>query len=191
VIGVGPVRDGLRSSLRLAAALAWLGVIVLAHTSTGAAVRALDPLAGLVASLTQAVLHAIGIAVQRAGTVLFVPGGFAYDINVGCIGLLPAAVLAVAILASPGTWRPKQRGLAVGVPLVLAVNLLRLVHLFYLGTHAPRFFVMAHSLLWEATLVLFTFVTWLGWTRWAARRAGQGGGGGGGGGARLARPLSS
>jgi len=185
------VRDGSRSALRLAAALAWLGVIVLARSRIGGPVRLLDPLAGLVASLTQAVLHAIGIAVQRAGTVLFVPGGFAYDINVGCIGLLPAAVLAVAILSSPGTWGPKQRGLVVGVPLLLALNLLRLVHLFYVGIHAPRYFVLAHSLLWEATMVLFSFVTWFVWTRWAGRRAGQGGGGGGGGGARLARPLSS
>ena len=179
------MRDGLRSALRLAAALAWLGVIVLAQGQSGGPVRLLDPLAGLVASLTRAVLHGIGIAAQRLGTVLYVPGGFAYDITIGCTGLLPAAVLAVAILASPGTRGAKQRGLAVGVPLVLAVNLLRLVHLFYLGIHAPRHFVLAHTLLWEGTMVLFTFATWLVWTRWAARRKV------GAQRVRLARPLSS
>ena len=175
----------MRSALRLATALVWLGVIVLARGWTGAPVRLFDPLAGLVASLTQAVLHGIGIAAERAGTVLFVPGGFAYDITIGCTGLLPAAVLAVAILASPGTWGAKQRGLVVGVPLLLTVNLLRLVHLFYLGIHAPHHFVLAHTLLWEGTMVLFTFVTWLLWTRWVDRREG------GGQRARLARPLSS
>ena len=175
--------------VRLAAALVWLGVIVLARGWSGAPVRLLDPLAGLVASLTQAVLHGIGIAAERAGTVLFVPGGFAYDITIGCTGLLPAAVLAVAILASPATWGAKQRGLVVGVPLLLTVNLLRLVHLFYLGIHAPGHFVLAHTLLWEGTMVLFTFVTWLLWMRWAARQQGQGAQGARG--ARLARPLSS
>lgn len=170
-------------SLRLTAALVWLGVIVLARGWSGAPVRLLDPLAGLVASLTQAVLHGIGIAAERAGTVLFVPGGFAYDITIGCTGLLPAAVLVVAILASPATLGSKQRGLVVGVPLLLTVNLLRLVHLFYLGIHAPHHFVLAHTLLWEGTMVLFTFVTWLLWTRWADRREGQRD--------RLARPLSS
>jgi exosortase/archaeosortase family protein len=179
------VRDDLRSALRLAAALTWLGVIVLARGWSGAPVRLLDPLAGLVASLTQSVLLGIGIAAERAGTVLFVPGGFAYDVTIGCTGLLPAAVLTVAILASPGTWAAKQRGLVVGVPLLLTVNLLRLVHLFYLGIHAPRHFVLAHTLLWEGTMVLFTFVTWLLWTRWADRRkVGDQRG-------RLARPLSS
>ena len=162
----------MRSALRLTAALVWLGVIVLARGWSGAPVRLLDPLAGVVASLTQTVLHGIGIAAERAGTVLFVPGGFAYDITIGCTGLLPAAVLAVAILASPGTLGSKQRGLVVGVPLVLTVNLLRLVHLFYLGIHAPNHFVLAHTLLWEGTMVLFTFVTWLLWTRWADWREG-------------------
>ena len=173
----------MRSALRLAAALVWLGVIVLARGWTGAPVRLLDPLAGLVASVTQGALHAIGIAAERAGTVLFVPGGFAYDITIGCTGLLPAAVLAVAILASPGTWGAKQRGLVVGVPLLLTVNLLRLVHLFYLGIHAPHHFVLAHTLLWEGTMVLCAFVSWLLWTRWADRRESQRD--------RLARPLSS
>ena len=173
----------MRSALRLTAALVWLGVIVLARGWSGAPVRLLEPLAGLVASVTQAVLHGIGIAAERAGTVLFVPGGFAYDITIGCTGLLPAAVLAVAILASPGARGAKRRGLVVGVPLLLTVNLLRLVHLFYLGIHAPRHFVLAHTLLWEGTMVLFTFVTWLLWTRWAAQHEGQR--------ARLARPLSS
>ncbi len=175
----------MRSALRLATGLVWLGVIVLARGWTGVPVRLLDPLAGLVASVTQAVLQAIGIAAERAGTVLFVPGGFAYDVTIGCTGLLPAAVLAVAILASPGTWGAKQRGLVVGVPLLLTVNLLRLVHLFYLGIHAPHHFVLAHTLLWEGTMVLFTLVTWLLWTRWADRREG------GAQRARLARPLSS
>lgn len=175
----------MRSALRLAAALVWLGVIVLARGWSGAPVRLLDPLAGLVASVTQAVLHGIGIAAERAGTVLFVPGGFAYDITIGCTGLLPAAVLAVAILASPGTWGVKRRGLVVGVPLLLTVNLLRLVHLFYLGIHAPGLFVLAHTLLWEGTMVLFTFVTWALWARWADRREV------GAQRTRLARPLSS
>ena len=173
----------MRSALRLAAALVWLGVIVLARGWSGAPVRLLDPLAGLVASVTQGVLQAIGIAAERTGTVLFVPGGFAYDVTIGCTGLLPAAVLTVAILASPGSWGAKRRGLAAGVPLLLTVNLLRLVHLFYLGIHAPGHFVLAHTLLWEGTMVLFTFVTWLLWTRWADRHEGQR--------ARLARPLSS
>lgn len=172
-------------TLRWATALAWLGVIVVARSQAVGPVHLLDVLPGWVAWLTQAGLQGLGIVAQRAGTELYVPGGFAYDISLGCTGLLPAAVLVVAILASPGTRGAKQWGLVVGVPLVLAVNLLRLVHLFYVGVHSPGRFVLAHEFLWEGTLVLFTFATWLVWSAWTARtaRLGQG--------LRLARPPSS
>lgn len=169
-------------ALRWVAALVWLGVIVVARSQAVGPVHLLDILSGWVAWITQAGLQGIGIVAQRTGTELYVPGGFAYDISIGCTGLLPATVLAVAILASPGTRGAKQRGLLVGVPLVLAVNLLRLVHLFYIGVHTPGRFVLAHEFLWEGTLVLFTFATWLVWSAWAAR-VGQR--------VRLARPPSS
>ena len=91
-------------------------------------------------------------------------------------------MLIVAILASPGSWAVKRRGLVLGVPLVLAVNVLRLVHLFWIGIHRLDVFDLAHSLLWEATIVVFTFMVWLQWTRWAAGRDH---------GARFASPLKS
>lgn len=158
----------MRSTLRTGAAVAWLVVIVLARALQDRPVRILDAVAGLVASLTQAGLNVLGVAARRMGTVLYVPGGFSYDLTIGCTGLLPAAVLTVAIMATPGSRATKRRGLAVGLPLVLTINLLRLVHLFWIGAHTPRYFPLAHTVLWEATLVLWTFAIWLVWTRWAA-----------------------
>lgn len=173
----------MRCVVRLGSALAWLGVIVLARIWQSP-VRVLDSVAGLVASLTEGLLRAVGIAALRDGTVLYVPGGFRYDITIGCTGLLPAAVLIVAILASPGSPWAKRRGLILGVPIVLAVNLMRLVSLFWIGNYRPGDFEVAHTWIWEATLVQCTFVVWLVWSRWAA-------GEGQGGGVRLASPPSS
>ena len=90
-------------ALRWTAAIVWLGVIIVARSQAVGPVHVLDVLAGWVAWLTQAGLHGIGIVAQRAGSVVYLPGGFAYDISIGCTGLLPAAILTVAILASPGT----------------------------------------------------------------------------------------
>jgi exosortase/archaeosortase family protein len=165
---VGGGLGGLRPAVRMAAALVWLFVIVAARWQPAAPVRVLGSFSAFVASVVQSLLGLSGIEASRAGTLLFVPGGFAYRIAIGCTGLLPAAVLTVAILASPGTGSAKRRGVLVGVPLVLAVNLLRMVHLFYLGVYSPRFFVLAHTVLWEAAIVLVVFATWLVWVRWAA-----------------------
>ena len=171
----------MRSVVRLGSALAWLGVIVLARIWQSP-VRMLDAVAGLVALLTEGLLRVAGIAAQRADTVLYLPGGFSYDITIGCTGLLPAAVLTVAILASSGSLGAKRRGLILGVPIVLAVNLLRLMSLFWIGSYRPGAFAVAHTWIWEATLVQCTFVVWLMWSRWAA---------GEGQGVRLASPPSS
>lgn len=155
--------------LRLAALCGWLAVIALARAGVEAPERLLVPVGQLSASFVQAVMGWIGVAAQRDGALLFVPGRFAYEVDIGCTGLLPAAVLIIAILATPAGGAARRRGLVVGVPLVLAVNLLRLSHLFYLGVNAPRAFAVAHSVVWEGVMVVTTFATWLLWARWAAR----------------------
>ena len=155
--------------IRLTAALGWLLVIALAMSGAAAPPppRALAPLTEVVASLVQAMLLPFGIEATRVGAALSVPGVFGYEITAGCTGLVASAVLTASIVASPGTVAAKVWGLLLGVPLVLAVNLLRLAHLFYLGIHAPWRFALAHSIWWEGAVVLVTFTTWLAWTRWS------------------------
>ena len=132
--------------------------------------RALEPLAEPVAFLVQAMVQLLGIDAARAGGILYVSGGFGYEITAGCTGLVAGTALSIAIVASPGTrgGAAKAWGVLLGVPLVLAVNLVRLAHLFYIGVHAPQRFALAHSVLWEGAVVLITFTTWLAWMRWSA-----------------------
>lgn len=162
------MRAPTRRVLLLAAPLAWLATIVVARAGAAGPGRVLAPVADLLASLVQALVARAGIEALRQGAVLYVPGAFAYEIGIGCTGLLPAAVVAVAIVASPGTAAAKQWGLAVAVPLVLLANLLRLAHLFSLGATSPRLFEQAHVVWWEAALVGIAFAIWLLWARVAA-----------------------
>jgi exosortase/archaeosortase family protein len=158
---------GWRCAALLGAPLGWLAVIVLARAGVAAPARLLTPVAESVAALVQALLGWGGLHPLRAGAWLYLPGAFGYEVGIGCTGLLPAMVLVIAILAAPAGLAEKGRGLAVGVPIVLAVNLLRLAHLFYLGVYAPRLFGPAHEVVWEAGIVLATFATWAFWFRWA------------------------
>lgn len=169
-------RERLGWAAGLAAALVWLGVIGLARAGVPAPARLLSPVTALLAALVQALVGWTGIDALRHGALLYVPGEFAYEIVAGCTGLLPAGVLAVAILTAPANGRARRAGLLAGVPLLLAVNVVRLAHLFYLGVRAPRHFALAHGLVWEAAMIAAVVAIWLGWSRWAARR-GWGGGG--------------
>lgn len=167
---MGAGRARLRWAALLAAPCAWLVIIALARAGVRAPERLLAPVAELSAFAVQSLLGWTGVDVHRVGAFVFVPGRFAYEVAIGCTGLLPAGVLLAAVLASPGSAAAKWRGAVVGVPLVLGVNLLRLAHLFFLGVHTPWLFALAHTVLWEGAMVLVTFATWFVWTRWAARQ---------------------
>lgn len=130
----------------------------------------LAPLTTLTAKTTLVLLHWSGMEAVRVATLIYHPDGFAYEIYYRCTGFLPVAFFTAAILASPGTLRSKCVGLAVGVPILAALNLTRLVHLFYVGVHNPAAFDAAHAVLWEVLLILAILGLWWGWTRWSDLR---------------------
>ncbi len=148
------------------ALIVFAGGAVLAYRET-----VLGPLLGglteWTAGATFAALGRLGVDAARDATVLYQPGGFAYEIYYRCTGFLPAAFLAAIILASPGGWRRKLIGLAVAVPLILALNLVRLVHLFAVGVARPELFDLAHRVLWEGVMMVAVVGLWQAWDRLA------------------------
>jgi exosortase/archaeosortase family protein len=119
--------------------------------------------------MTLAVLHGLGIEAARMVFQIHHPAGFAYEIYYRCTGILPVAILAICIVVFPASWRNKCIGLALGIPFLVALNLMRLVHLFYLGVHAPAAFDLAHRVIWEAVIVSATVLIWWLWSKWAMR----------------------
>ena len=127
----------------------------------------LVPLVLLTAEVTHGLLEFAGIAAARDGPVLAAPGGFAYEIYYRCTGFLPVLCLTVGVLAYPAPIRRKLTGLALGIPLLLAFNFIRLVHLFYIGVTRSELFEFAHTYLWEAGTVLSVALAWLGYVTWS------------------------
>ncbi len=167
----GPSLD--RHSRRLLLALAaFLGLVLLVFRDEVVG-PAMQPLQAGAAAVVGALLGSAGLPVARESAALFHPGGFAYQVSRGCLGLVPAGFLAVGILAGPGGARAKTIGVGLGVSLVLGLNLLRLLHLFYLGVHDPRAFHLAHEVFWEVAIVLWVVGLWLLWLRWADRARGD------------------
>ncbi len=150
----------------VAAMVGFAGVALLAYREDVLGTL-IAPLTTWTARVTLALLQQTGMEAKRVATVISHPGGFAYDIYYRCTGFLPVAFLTTAILAYPGRWRRKLVGLVIGVPLLIAVNLIRLVHLFYLGVHRPAAFDFAHAVLWEGFGILAILGLWFGWTRWS------------------------
>ncbi len=124
-----------------------------------------------IAKATLALIHWAGMEATREASTIYHPSGFAYQISRGCTGFVPAALLAAAISAYPASARRKLTGLALGIPLLLSINLARLVHLYYLGVHQPQWFHAAHRVAWEGVIILAVVSVWVAWATWADRGA--------------------
>jgi exosortase H (IPTLxxWG-CTERM-specific) len=91
--------------------------------------------------------------------------GFAVTIEAGCNGIEAAIVLIAAILAFPASWKHKLIGMAAGLTVVQALNILRVISLFYLGQWNMKVFEWAHLYLWQMLIMLDVLIVWLVWIR--------------------------
>ena len=91
--------------------------------------------------------------------------GFAVSIEAGCNGVEATIVLVAAILAFPAPWKRKLAGLVIGIIAVQALNIVRVISLFYLGQWNFNIFEWAHLYVWQALIMLDVLVVWLLWVR--------------------------
>jgi exosortase H (IPTLxxWG-CTERM-specific) len=95
--------------------------------------------------------------------------GFGVSIEPGCNGIEACIVLFAAIMAFPSTWRHKLVGLVAGFAAVQALNVVRVISLFYLGQWNTEVFNFAHEFLWQALIMLDVLIVWLLWVRSGAK----------------------
>lgn len=129
------------------------------------------PLTGLLASFSASLVLFFDANVTAYGNVIqSTHNGFAVAIMPGCNGVEAIIILVAAIFAFPAPWRHKLAGLSIGILAVQAVNILRIVSLFYLGQWNMHWFEFAHLYLWQALIMLDVLVVWLLWVRYLAQR---------------------
>jgi exosortase H (IPTLxxWG-CTERM-specific) len=90
------------------------------------------------------------------------------SIEPGCNGVEAFIVLCAALLAFPSAWKHKIWGLAVGFAAIQALNVVRVISLFYIGQWNKDVFEFAHSYLWQGLIMLDVLAVWLVWIRVAA-----------------------
>jgi exosortase H (IPTLxxWG-CTERM-specific) len=96
--------------------------------------------------------------------------GHGVSIEAGCNGIEASLILIAAVLAYPASWRLRLAGIGVGFVAIQAVNVLRVIALFYLAGQSEAVFKFAHLYLWQALIMLDVLVVWLLWVRQVARQ---------------------
>jgi exosortase H (IPTLxxWG-CTERM-specific) len=92
---------------------------------------------------------------------------YGLGIGKGCDGLEPTALFVAAVLAFAAPIRLKLPALLLGVPLLAALNLVRIVSLFLVGVYYPDLFHMMHVDVWQVLYILVGIVFFGLWLLWA------------------------
>ena len=98
-----------------------------------------------------------------------------YSVNIkhGCDAIEPIALFVAAVLAFPAPWRTKLPGLLIGTLILTALNIVRIISLFYIGIHWNAAFDTMHIDVWQPAFIVFSLFFWVVWALWATKpRAG-------------------
>jgi len=120
------------------------------------------PFTEAIARVSASLLNAAGERVGVAGTTVS-SSNFSVNIENGCNGLETALLLAAAVLAFPASWAQRAIGFAGGFIAIEAINLVRVVTLFWIGAHHAALFVSAHTLVWQSLVVLAGVALFVFW----------------------------
>jgi exosortase H (IPTLxxWG-CTERM-specific) len=154
--------------LRFIATFIVIVIVLFAAELTPPVQRALViPWTELLARVSVGLITIFDSQVLAMGKVLAsTANGFAVSIEAGCNGVEAALILIAAMLAFPSPWKKKLVGIAGGLIAVQALNVVRVVSLFYLGQWSLAAFEWAHLYLWQALIMIDVLVVWLLWLRW-------------------------
>jgi exosortase H (IPTLxxWG-CTERM-specific) len=131
----------------------------------------LNPFTNALAAISTFLIHIFDSDATSYGRVIqSASNGFAVSIERGCNGVEAVIILFAAIFAFPARWKEKLLGFAVGFVAIQALNLVRIISLFYIGQWSTTWFEWFHLYLWQALIVIDALVVWLLWLRWLARR---------------------
>ncbi len=135
----------------------------------------------VIAPFTDAIAQVCVWIVDRFDSHVFVvrneihstANGFAISIVRGCNGVEAVIILVSAMLAFPAPWKHRLAGIGIGIFAIQALNLVRIISLFYLGQWNLVWFEWFHLYLWQALIILDALVVFLIWLRCLPREDGR------------------
>lgn len=106
-------------------------------------------------------LSCLGLNAEATGTFVLVNGA-SFDIIGECTGIFPIIVYTAVIFSYPTSIRNKMIGL-IGIPILYAFNLIRLISVALVGVFIPSMLDFVHTYLWQVFLIVFVALLFLIW----------------------------
>lgn len=121
------------------------------------------PLANFYALISGKVLAVFGYTNMVVGDIISSPSYFSVSVKKGCDAAEPMAIFISGILAFRSRFRQKLIGLAIGLPVMFALNIIRVVTLYMFGIHFPELFETMHLAIWQVAFILVAIALWYLW----------------------------
>ena len=134
----------------------------------------IQPFTGFLAALSTALILPFDDTVIAQGRILRdAATGFAVSIEAGCNGVEAAIVLIAGILAFPASPRHKLVAILAGFFFVQALNVVRIISLFYLGQWNYTVFEWFHLYLWPVLIMLDVLIVFAIYLQWLGKHHAQ------------------
>lgn len=124
------------------------------------------PFTALIATVSASIVQIFDSSVQAYGIIIQdTVTRVAVSIQPGCNGVEAMICLTAAIIAFPASWKHKFYGLFFGFLAIQALNIVRIISLFYLLQWNKEWFEWAHLYLWQALIILDALIVFIVWVR--------------------------
>ena len=131
----------------------------------------IHPFTAVLADVSTAVILPFDDTVIAQGRILRdATTGFAVSIEAGCNGVEAAIVLIAGIVAFPAAIQHKVIAILAGFLFVQALNIVRIISLFYLGQWNYNVFEWFHLYLWPVLIMLDVLVVFAIYLQWLGKR---------------------
>ena len=131
----------------------------------------IQPFTSLLATISTAVILPFDDTVITQGRVLRdATTGFAVSIEAGCNGVEAAIVLIAGIAAFPASLKNKAIAILAGFLFVQALNIVRIISLFYLGQWNYTVFEWFHLYLWPVLIMLDVLIVFAIYLQWLGKQ---------------------
>ena len=104
------------------------------------------------------------LGVFEAGIVVMgthIEGRFPMEIVRNCDAIEVNILFVSAVLAFPAAWQRRALAVALGLPALVLLNVLRICALYAVGVHAPQLFAVAHEQVFPLLLVVAAALAFL------------------------------
>jgi exosortase H (IPTLxxWG-CTERM-specific) len=167
------LRDALRREpVRFAVVFAIIVALIFGVNSLVESTRLMKWYIKMIAASVALVLRISPFEVKLTGTLIEFHT-FAVRIIPECGGAEAMAIFCGAVIAFPATVRKKLLAIALGVPALYIVNVLRLACLAFIGTFMSRqAFDFAHVYVWQTVFIIFVVILWLIWIEKVVKKSG-------------------